>query len=134
MVIIAWVCQIIMVAILAQTLFFKFTFAPETQYIFARIGGRPAATLTGLAELACVALLLVPRTSALGAVASIGVMMGAVLTHVFVIGITWDDPVTKTRDNGVLFGLALAVALLGGVVTILRRAQLVTLISQIRGQ
>ncbi len=133
MVIIAWVCQLIMVAILAQTLFFKFTFAPETQYIFARIGGRPAATLAGLAELACVILLLVPQTSVLGALASLAVMAGALLTHVFVIGITWDDPVTKTSDNGVLFGLALAVALLGAVVTILRREQLSAWISLVRG-
>ena len=55
-----WGFQIAVAAILAQTLFFKFTYAPETQVIFSGRGGRPAATLVGLIELICAILLLVP--------------------------------------------------------------------------
>ena len=61
--VISWAAQIIVAGILLQTLFFKFTYAPETQVIFAERGGRAAATVVGLVELVCVVLLLLPRTA-----------------------------------------------------------------------
>jgi hypothetical protein len=59
-----WAAQILVAVILAQTLYFKFTYAPETRHVFGPLGGRPVATLVGLAELACVILLLTPATAA----------------------------------------------------------------------
>jgi uncharacterized membrane protein YphA (DoxX/SURF4 family) len=105
-----WVAQIGVTVILAQTLFFKFTYAPETQVIFGPRGGRPAATAVGIAELLCVILLLVPRTAAVGAVLSLLVISGAIFTHLTSLGIQIIDPATGEGDGGLLFILALLVA------------------------
>ena len=104
-----WAAQIIVASILAQTLFFKFTYAPETQVIFADRGGRLAATAVGLAELLCVILLLIPRTAAIGAVLSLAVISGAIFTHLTSLGLQIIDPATGESDGGLLFGLAVTV-------------------------
>jgi hypothetical protein len=108
--IIPWTAQAIAALILLQTLYFKFTYAPETRYIFARLGGRPAATLAGVAELITVILLLIPRTAAIGAVLALGVIGGAIMTHLTLLGVVVVDPETGEGDGGLLFGLALVVA------------------------
>jgi putative oxidoreductase len=104
-----WAAQITVAGILAQTLFFKFTYAPETQVIFSERGGRPAATAVGLAELLCVILLLIPRTAAIGAALSLVVISGAIFTHLTSLGLQIIDPATGEGDGGVLFGLAVTV-------------------------
>jgi len=122
--VIPWVAQVVVALILAQTLFFKFTYAPETQVIFASRGGRPAATAVGIAELICVILLLVPRTAAIGAALSLLVISGAIFTHLTSLGIQVVDPATGEGDSGLLFGLALLVALGSAVVLVFRWHQL----------
>jgi uncharacterized membrane protein YphA (DoxX/SURF4 family) len=119
-----WVAQIGVAAILAQTLFFKFTYAPETQVIFGERGGRPAATAVGIVELICVVLLLIPRTAALGAVLALATIMGAIFTHLTALGIQVVDPQTGEGDGGLLFGLALTAALGSLVVLAYRWRQL----------
>jgi uncharacterized membrane protein YphA (DoxX/SURF4 family) len=108
--VVPWAAQVVVALILAQTLFFKFTYAPETQVIFATRGGRPAATAVGVVELLCVILLLVPRTAAIGAALSLFVISGAIFTHLTSLGIQVVDPATGEGDGGLLFGLALTVA------------------------
>jgi putative oxidoreductase len=105
-----WAVQILVAVILAQTLFFKFTYASETQVIFANRGGRPAATALGVIELICAILLLTPRGSALGALVSLAVTSGAIFTHLTSLGIQIVDPSTGQGDHGLLFGLAITVA------------------------
>jgi uncharacterized membrane protein YphA (DoxX/SURF4 family) len=119
-----WVAQVGVAAILAQTLFFKFTYAPETQVIFGDRGGRPAATAVGIAELICVVLLLIPRTAALGAALALAVIAGAIFTHLTSLGVEVVDPQTGAGDGGLLFGLALAVAVGSLVVLAYRWRQL----------
>ena len=121
---IPWAAQVVVALILAQTLFFKFTYAPETQVIFADRGGRTAATAVGLAELLCVILLLVPRTAAIGAALSLLVISGAIFTHLTSLGIQVVDPATGEGDSGLLFGLAVVVALGSAVVLGFRWRQL----------
>lgn len=120
----AWAAQIAVAAILAQTLFFKFTYAPETQVIFGDRGGRPAATFVGMLELVCVVLLLVPRTAAIGAAFSLVVISGAIVTHLTSLGIQVVDPTTGKGDGGLLFGLALAVAVGSLIVLAIRWREL----------
>lgn len=120
----AWAAQLTAAVILGQTLFFKFTYAPETQYIFESRGGRPAATVVGLAELACVLLLLIPRTAAAGALLSLVVIVGALFTHLTSLGLQVQNPVTGEWDGGFLFGLAVAVAAVSTVVLAIRWRQL----------
>jgi uncharacterized membrane protein YphA (DoxX/SURF4 family) len=122
--VIPWVAQIVVALILAQTLFFKFTYAPETQVIFANRGGRPVATAIGIIELLCVVLLLLPRTAAIGAALSLLVISGAIFTHLTSLGIQVVDPATGEGDGGLLFGLAVLVAIASAVVLVFRWQQL----------
>lgn len=103
--IIAWACRFIAAAIMLQTLWFKFMAAPEPVYIFDKVGlGAPGRIGTGIAELIASLLILYPRTTWLGALLALGVMGGAIMSHLTVLGID------VLGDHGLLFGLALAVA------------------------
>ena len=96
--------RLIPAIILAQTLFFKFTGAEESIYIFSTLGVEPwGRYMTGIFELIAVLFFLRSETALLGAVLSLGLMGGAVLSHLFVLGISVQG------DGGLLFGLALAV-------------------------
>jgi hypothetical protein len=129
---VSWGAQLGVAAILAQTLYFKFTYAPESQVIFADRGGRLAATAVGLAELLCVILLLIPRTAAVGAVLSLLVIGGALFTHLTSLGIAVKDPATGDSDGGLLFGLAVTVAVGSLAILALRWRQLPLLPEQFR--
>lgn len=98
---IAWILRIIASAILLQTLYFKFTAAPESVYIFSTLGIEPYGRIgSGIAELIVVILILIPNTTWLGALGGFGVMAGAILSHLFVLGIE------VKGDGGLLFSLA----------------------------
>lgn len=117
--IVSWVAQLLAAAILGQTLFFKFTGAEESVYIFTTLGMEPWGRFgSGVAELVASVLLLVPRTAPLGALLSLGVISGAIMSHLTVLGIVVKD------DGGLLFVLALAVFLCSLVVLAVRRNQL----------
>jgi uncharacterized membrane protein YphA (DoxX/SURF4 family) len=120
----AWVAQVAVAAVLLQTLYFKFTYAPETAYIFEGRGGRPAATLVGSLELVAAALLLTPRWAAVGAALALGLIGGAVFTHLTALGIEVRNPATGEGDGGLLFGLAVSVAVGSLVVLAVRWRQL----------
>jgi hypothetical protein len=122
--VIPWAAQVVVALSLAQTLFFKFTYASETQVIFASRGGRPVATAVGVVELLCVILLLVPRTAALGAALALLVIGGAIFMHLTLLGIQVMDPATGEGDGGLLFGLAFLVAVGSAVVLAFRWRQL----------
>lgn len=115
----SWVLQLVAAGILLQTLFFKFTGAEESVYIFTTLGAEPWGRIgSGIVELIASALLLVPATAPLGAVMASGVMAGAILSHVAVLGIE------VKGDGGLLFGLALVVLACSAMVIAIRRAQL----------
>ena len=114
--IIAWVCRITAAIILLQTLFFKFTAASESVYIFTKVGLEPWGRIgSGVAELIAAILILVPRTTWLGAGLALGVMAGAIFSHLTVLGIVVMD------DGGLLFCLALIVAACSTVLLFLQR-------------
>ena len=103
--IIAWICRVAAAVILLQTLFFKFTAAPESVYIFTKVGLEPWGRIgSGIAELIAAILILIPATTWLGAGLALAVMAGAIFSHLTVLGIVVMD------DGGLLFGLGLAVA------------------------
>jgi hypothetical protein len=125
----SWVAQVGAAAILAQTLFFKFTAAPESVYIFTALGAEPWGRIgSGVAELVAVVLLLSGRLAALGAVLAIGIMGGAIGSHLTKLGIEVQD------DGGLLFGLALVTLALASLVAWLRRGQLLGLVRLVRGR
>jgi len=101
-----WAARIIAAIILLQTLYFKFTGAPESVYIFTSLGAEPWGRYgSGAMELVAALLLLVPRTAWLGAGIGLGVMCGAIGSHLLVLGIEVQG------DGGLLFGLAIVVLL-----------------------
>ena len=116
---VSWTLQLLAAAILVQTLFFKFTGAEESVYIFSRLGVEPAGRIgSGVVELIAAVLLLIPATVTAGAALSLGVMSGAIVSHLTVLGIE------VMGDGGLLFGLALTVLVSAAVVLFLRRAEI----------
>jgi hypothetical protein len=114
--ILSWALRLAAAAILLQTLFFKFTGAEESVYIFSRLGVEPwGRYASGAVELVAAILLLVPATTVLGAIC-VGIAGGALMSHLTVLGID------VRGDGGLLFGLAIAVLVSAlGVVAIHRR-------------
>lgn len=111
-----WILRLTAAVILAQTLWFKFTAAPESVYIFDKVGlGAPGRIGSGVAELIAAVLLVIPRTAWLGAGLAIAVMGGAIMSHLTVLGID------VMGDHGELFGLAVTVALCSAIVLFLHR-------------
>jgi uncharacterized membrane protein YphA (DoxX/SURF4 family) len=101
-----WACRIIAALILLQTLYFKFTGASESVYIFSQVGMEPEGRIaTGIAELIASVLILIPKTSFIGAVLALIIMIGAIATHVSILGIE------VMNDDGQLFIYALTVAI-----------------------
>jgi len=116
--VVSWICRIAAAAILLQTLYFKFSGAEESVYIFTRVGLEPwGRYASGVAELFAAVLLLVPRTVWLGALLAAGVMVGAIGTHLTKLGIVVQD------DGGLLFVLALIVFLCSMLTLVLHRRQ-----------
>jgi hypothetical protein len=98
---ITWVLRLVASVILLQTLYFKFTGAPESIYIFSALGMEPYGRIgSGIFELIVVILILIPKTTWIGALGGCGVMTGAILSHLFVLGID------VKGDGGLLFWLA----------------------------
>jgi hypothetical protein len=113
---ISLICRGIAAVILLQTLFFKFTAAPESVYIFTKVGLEPWGRIgSGVVELIAAILLFAPRLHWLGAAVAIGVLAGAIVSHLTVLGIVVMD------DGGLLFFLALATAVCCAVVLFLER-------------
>ena len=114
--IIAWICRIAAAVILLQTLFFKFTAAPESVYIFSKVGLEPWGRIgSGVGELIAAILILIPATTWLGAGLALAIMAGAIFSHLTLLGIV------VMNDGGLLFGLALAVAACSSVLLFLQR-------------
>lgn len=104
--ILSWTVRIIAAIILLQTLFFKFSGAQESIYIFTKVGMEPWGRIgSGVAELVASILLLIPRTAWLGAFIALGIMAGAMFFHLTILGIE------VMEDGGYLFGLAITVSL-----------------------
>ncbi len=119
--IIGWVCRIVAALILAQTLFFKFTASPESVHIFSTLGVEPWGRIgTGFMELIASGLLLWfgrnnAVTTVLGAGLALGLMAGAIASHILVLGIE------SNGDGGQLFAYALIVALASATLLFLNR-------------
>ncbi|MEZ5307443.1 MAG: hypothetical protein R2684_09890 [Pyrinomonadaceae bacterium] len=100
----SWVLAVVASVIYVITLFFKFTAAPESVRLFTRLAGPEMEGLmrvgTGVMELITSILLLIPKSRPFGALVSLGVISGAILSHLFVLGIVVED------DGGALFLMA----------------------------
>jgi hypothetical protein len=125
--VVSWIAQVVVALILLQTLFFKFTAAEESVFIFTTLGLEPWGRIaSGVAELVAAVLLLIPATAVIGAALALGVIAGALVSHLTVLGIEVQG------DGGLLFGLACVVLTNSLVVLFLRRHELFALASRLR--
>lgn len=119
--IIDWIVRIIVAVVLLQTLFFKFTGAKESVYIFSTLGAEPWGRIgSGVVELIAALLLLLPRTAVYGAILALGTISGAIFAHLTKLGIT----IPAVDDHGELFGLAVVVFVGSLVALYFRRSEI----------
>ena len=131
--ILSWACRVVAAIILLQTLFFKFTAAPESVYIFTKLGTFihsyvPFASIgtvevsgrigSGIMELIAAVLLLTPRFVWAGAVLAMAATGGAIVSHLTFLGIEVQG------DKGLLFILAITVFVTSAVALFLHRTQI----------
>ena len=108
--------------IMLQTLFFKFSGAEESIFIFTTVGMEPwGRYLVGVSELVASVLLIIPRFSVFGGIMGIGLMVGAIGMHLTLLGIEVQE------DGGYLFYLALAVLISSLFVVLYKKDQLLKL-------
>lgn len=119
---ISWAARIVIAVILLQTLFFKFTGAEESRYIFTTLMGAEYEAVgrigSGVVELFAAILLLIPSKAWLGGVVALGTISGAIFSHLTMLGIE------VKGDGGLLFGLAVTVFVLSAVVVLIHRREL----------
>ena len=121
------ISSVIGALILLQTLYFKFTAAPESVYIFSELGIEPYGRIgTGILELIIVLLLLFKKSSLIGAILGLGVITGAIFSHIFVLGIEVQN------DGGLLFGLAVLVFILCLVTIFMQKDKLLGLLPRLK--
>jgi len=128
-----WACRIVAAIILLQTLFFKFTAAPESVYIFTKLGASihtyvPFASIgtveasarigSGTMELIAAVLLLTPRFVWAGPVLAMAATGGAIVSHLTFLGIEVQG------DKGLLFFLAVVVWVTSAITLYLHRMQI----------
>jgi hypothetical protein len=103
---ILWICRIVSSLILLQTLYFKFSAAEESVYIFTMVDMEPYGRYaTGIVELLAAVLIIIPKTSLYGAFLALTVMLGAIGSHLFILGLE------VMNDGGQLFIYSLVVSL-----------------------
>jgi uncharacterized membrane protein YphA (DoxX/SURF4 family) len=121
-IILSWALRIVAALILLQTLYFKFTGHPESVALFTKLGVEPWGRIgTGVIELIAGILLLIPSTVFVGAFLGVGLMAGAIVSHLTVIG------VESKGDGGQLFMLAITVMVCCLVILVLHKQQGVNL-------
>lgn len=107
--------------ILLQSLYFKFTGHEEAVHIFSTLGVEPWGRIfLGCVEFIMGVMLLLPKTKFYGVIGTIGLMVGAIGTHLFTpveIVVKWGDK----SDNGQLFGMAIIAFLFSIISFVIQR-------------
>lgn len=117
----SWALRLIVAVILLQTLFFKFTAAKESVYIFSTLGMEPWGRVgSGVFELVASMLLLIPSMITLGAAMAMAATGSAILFHLFRLGVA----LTAVGDHGELFVLAIVVTFCSAGILLLHRQEL----------
>jgi putative oxidoreductase len=117
----SWALRLIVAVILLQTLFFKFTGAKESVYIFSTLGMEPWGRIgSGVFELVASVLLLIPGTVTVGAALALAATGSAILFHLTRLGIA----LPAVGDRGELFALAVVVVVCSLGVLLLHRQEL----------
>ncbi|KJD34575.1 DoxX family protein [Tamlana nanhaiensis] len=112
------IIRLIVAVILWQTLRFKFTAHPDSVYIFDKIGLEPYGRIgIGIIELISGLLILIPKTVKIGAIVTFLAMLGAVCTHLTILGIEIKN------DGGILFVTAVITLILSLIILLISKQQ-----------
>lgn len=121
-----WAARIIAAVIMFQTLYFKFSGAEESVYIFTTVGMEPWGRIgVGVMELIASILLIITPTAWLGAAFGLGLMTGAIGMHLVMLGIE------VKGDGGQLFFYAVMVAVCSAYVLFYNREKLIALFKKL---
>lgn len=115
------ILKIVAAIIMLQTLFFKFSGAQESIDLFTKVAGENETVMrigTGILELIASVLLFIPKKTWLGALLTVGLMSGAIMSHLTKIGIEHNN------DGGTLFTMAIITFICGGILLFLNKKQL----------
>ncbi|MEN9336726.1 MAG: hypothetical protein RLZZ500_1713 [Bacteroidota bacterium] len=111
-----WIIKLTAAIILLQTLFFKFSGASESIFIFQSLGIEPYGRIgSGIVELIAGVFLMLPKKAWLGALLATGSMIGALFSHIFILGIEVQN------DGGTLFVLAMITLICSSIVLFYER-------------
>lgn len=118
------IMSLVAAAILLQTLYFKFSAHPDSVFIFSQHGLEPYGRIgLGIIELITGILLMFRRTSLFGAILGLGIILGAIFSHLFEV----------QNDGGKLFLLALVVFIACGLSLFFQKKELKVLFTKITG-
>jgi uncharacterized membrane protein YphA (DoxX/SURF4 family) len=107
------------ILIMGQTLFFKFSGAEESKYIFTTLGMEPEGRiLIGVFELIACVLLFIPAYVWAGALLGTGLMIGALFFHITKLGFE------IMNDGGELVYFAIAALVSCLLILFMRRDQI----------
>ena len=114
-----WIVRLVAAIIMVQTLYFKFTGDEESVYIFTQVHMEPWGRISvGIFELIASVLLIINATAWIGAALALGLMGGAIMTHLTILGIE------VQHDGGYLFLLAMVVVICAAVVLLYNKKQI----------
>jgi uncharacterized membrane protein (UPF0136 family) len=114
-----WALKAVAAIIMLQTLFFKFTGAEESVYIFSRLSMESWGRIgTGVLELIASVFILYPRTTVIGSLLGAGIMSGAIFFHLTKLGISVQG------DGGQLFIYACLVLVSCSVLLFINRKEI----------
>ena len=117
--VVSWLLRTVAAVVLFQTLFFKFTAASESVYIFTKVGLEPWGRIgSGVTELIAAILLITTRFTWVGSLLAMGIMAGAIVSHLTLLGIEVQG------DKGLLFALAVVVFVSGTISLLLHRTKI----------
>ncbi len=117
--IVIFLVKFLITIIVGQTLFFKFSGAVESIYIFSVLGVEPWGRLAlGVLELLSLVFLWIPKTTLYALILILGMMSGAIASHLFILGIE------IMGDKGELFILGVVTWLCTAVLLFIKREEI----------
>lgn len=127
--IISRVLRVVIAIIYVQTLYFKFSGHTDSVYIFSKLGLEPYGRIgIGVFELITAILLILPATYIYGIVLSLGVISGAIASHLGPLGIE------VLGDGGKVFYLAVVVWVASILLALLHRVEIKALLFKYIGK
>ena len=127
--IISWLLRLTVAIILLQTLYYKFTAHPDSVHIFSELGVESWGRISlGIIELITAILVLIPKTKIIGMITSLGIIIGAIGSHLLVLG------VNVSNDGGGLFTLAIIVFVASIIFLIMHKKDVLVLMKSFKNK